>query len=123
MMITRTAGYLSVVGRRPQRLRRPDRSLDFGLPDLDGTDVIRRVRSFSEIRSSCSRFATGRSTRWAALDAGADAAHVHLDLTESHDQRGRLAGLAPAERGTQAREDLVDPERLGDVGSTPRRLH
>ena len=37
--------------------------LDLGLPDLDGTEVIRRLRSFSDVPIIVLSAATGRRTR------------------------------------------------------------
>jgi two-component system KDP operon response regulator KdpE len=46
--------------------------LDLGLPDVDGTDVIQRVRSFSEVPIIVLSVRDRQSDKVAALDAGAD---------------------------------------------------
>ena len=46
--------------------------LDLGLPDLDGTDVIRRVRSFSDVPIIVLSVRDRQADKVAALDAGAD---------------------------------------------------
>ena len=46
--------------------------LDLGLPDLDGTEVIRRVRSFSRVPVIVLSVRDRQHDKVAALDAGAD---------------------------------------------------
>ncbi len=46
--------------------------LDLGLPDLDGTEVIRRVRAFSEVPVIVLSVRDQQADKVAALDAGAD---------------------------------------------------
>jgi two-component system KDP operon response regulator KdpE len=46
--------------------------LDLGLPDLEGTEVIRRIRTFSEVPVIVLSVREGQSDKVAALDAGAD---------------------------------------------------
>lgn len=46
--------------------------LDLGLPDLDGTEVIRRVRSFSDVPIIVLSVRDRQADKVAALDAGAD---------------------------------------------------
>ena len=46
--------------------------LDLGLPDLDGTEVIRRVRGFSEVPVIVLSVRDAQHDKVAALDAGAD---------------------------------------------------
>jgi two-component system, OmpR family, KDP operon response regulator KdpE len=46
--------------------------LDLGLPDLDGTEVIRRIRSFSDVPIIILSVRDRQSDKVAALDAGAD---------------------------------------------------
>jgi two-component system, OmpR family, KDP operon response regulator KdpE len=46
--------------------------LDLGLPDLDGTEVIARLRSFSEVPVIVLSVRDGQTDKVAALDAGAD---------------------------------------------------
>jgi two-component system, OmpR family, KDP operon response regulator KdpE len=46
--------------------------LDLGLPDMDGTEVIRRVRGFSEVPVIVLSVREGQGDKVLALDAGAD---------------------------------------------------
>ncbi len=46
--------------------------LDLGLPDMDGTEVIRRVRAFSEVPVIVLSVRESQTDKVAALDAGAD---------------------------------------------------
>jgi two-component system, OmpR family, KDP operon response regulator KdpE len=46
--------------------------LDLGLPDIDGTDVIRRVRTFSPVPVIVLSVRDRQNDKVAALDAGAD---------------------------------------------------
>ena len=46
--------------------------LDLGLPDIDGTEVVRRVRTFSEVPVIILSVRDGQRDKVAALDAGAD---------------------------------------------------
>ncbi|HZD18915.1 MAG TPA: response regulator [Actinomycetota bacterium] len=46
--------------------------LDLGLPDMDGTDVISRIRSFSEVPIIVVSVRDRQADKVAALDAGAD---------------------------------------------------
>ena len=46
--------------------------LDLGLPDLDGVEVIRRIRAFSEVPIIVVSVREGQHEKVAALDAGAD---------------------------------------------------
>jgi two-component system KDP operon response regulator KdpE len=46
--------------------------LDLGLPDLDGTEVIRRVRGFTELPIIVLSVRDAQQDKVAALDAGAD---------------------------------------------------
>jgi two-component system KDP operon response regulator KdpE len=46
--------------------------LDLGLPDIDGTEVIRRIRGFSEVPVIILSVRESQADKVAALDAGAD---------------------------------------------------
>ncbi len=46
--------------------------LDLGLPDLDGTEVIKRIRTFSEVPVIVLSVREAQADKVAALDAGAD---------------------------------------------------
>ncbi len=60
-------GLADVTARRPDLV-----ILDLGLPDLDGAEVIRAVRSFSGVPILVLSARTDESDKVAALDAGAD---------------------------------------------------
>jgi len=63
-------GEEGVVGAADQR---PDLVLlDLGLPDMDGTEVIRRIRGFSEVPVIVLSVRESQTDKVAALDAGAD---------------------------------------------------
>ncbi len=46
--------------------------LDLGLPDLDGTEVVRRLRSWSDVPVIVLSVRSGQEDKIGALDAGAD---------------------------------------------------
>jgi two-component system, OmpR family, KDP operon response regulator KdpE len=46
--------------------------LDLGLPDMEGTEVIRRIRTFSDVPVIVLSVREGQAVKVAALDAGAD---------------------------------------------------
>ena len=46
--------------------------LDLGLPDMDGTEVVRRVRAFSDVPVIILSVREAPHDKVAALDAGAD---------------------------------------------------
>src|SRR5262249_59642942 len=46
--------------------------LDLGLPDVDGTEVIRRIRGFSDVPVIILSVRDAQSDKVSALDAGAD---------------------------------------------------
>jgi two-component system, OmpR family, KDP operon response regulator KdpE len=60
-------GVVGVAERAPDLLL-----LDLGLPDMDGTDVIRRVRGFSDVPVIVLSVRESQTDKVAALDAGAD---------------------------------------------------
>ena len=60
-------GVLAAADQRPDLLL-----LDLGLPDIDGTEVIGRVRAFSEVPVIVLSVRENQSDKVAALDAGAD---------------------------------------------------
>jgi two-component system KDP operon response regulator KdpE len=63
-------GEEGVVGAAEER---PDLVLlDLGLPDMDGTEVIRRIRGFSEVPVIILSVRESQTDKVAALDAGAD---------------------------------------------------
>ncbi len=60
-------GVVSVAEQNPDLVL-----LDLGLPDMDGTDVLRRVRGFSDVPVIVVSVREDQSDKVAALDAGAD---------------------------------------------------
>jgi two-component system, OmpR family, KDP operon response regulator KdpE len=84
--------------------------LDLGLPDLDGTEVIRRLRSWTDVPVIVLSVREGRSDKIEALDAGADDY-----VTKPFDVEELLARMRAALRRTDA--DLgSDPIlRFGDL--------
>jgi two-component system KDP operon response regulator KdpE len=60
-------GVVSAADQRPDLML-----LDLGLPDIDGTEVIARVRAFSEVPVIVLSVRENQSDKVAALDAGAD---------------------------------------------------
>ena len=84
--------------------------LDLGLPDLEGTAVIRRLRSWTDVPVIVLSVREGRSDKIEALDAGADDY-----VTKPFDVEELLARMRAALRRTDA--DLAsEPElRYGDL--------
>jgi two-component system, OmpR family, KDP operon response regulator KdpE len=84
--------------------------LDLGLPDLEGTEVIRRLRSWTDVPVIVLSVREGRSDKIEALDAGADDY-----VTKPFDVEELLARMRAALRRTD--EDLAsEPElRYGDL--------
>ena len=84
--------------------------LDLGLPDLEGTEVIRRLRSWTDVPVIVLSVREGRSNKIEALDAGADDY-----VTKPFDVEELLARMRAALRRTDA--DLAsEPEmRYGDL--------
>jgi two-component system KDP operon response regulator KdpE len=60
-------GVLAAAEQRPDLLL-----VDLGLPDIDGTEVIARVRAFSDVPIIVLSVREGQTDKVAALDAGAD---------------------------------------------------
>jgi two-component system KDP operon response regulator KdpE len=60
-------GVVSVAEQQPDLVL-----LDLGLPDLDGTEVIRRIRGFSDVPVIVLSVRDAQSDKVSALDAGAD---------------------------------------------------
>jgi two-component system KDP operon response regulator KdpE len=84
--------------------------LDLGLPDLEGTEVIRRLRSWTDVPVIVLSVREGRSDKIEALDAGADDY-----VTKPFDVEELLARMRAALRRTDT--DLAEePElRFGDL--------
>ncbi len=60
-------GVVVAAGQHPELIL-----LDLGLPDMDGTEVIRRVRAFSDVPIIVLSVRESQTDKVAALDAGAD---------------------------------------------------
>ncbi len=84
--------------------------LDLGLPDLDGNDVIRRVRSFSEVPIIVLSVRDRQADKVAALDAGADDY-----VTKPFGVEEVLARLRAALRRSHAGDPTPPVLAFGDV--------
>jgi len=82
--------------------------LDLGLPDLDGTEVIRRLRSFSEVPVIVLSVRDQQADKVAALDAGADDY-----VTKPFGMEELLARLRATLRRSQAEEPAPPVLRFG----------
>ena len=92
--------------------------LDLGLPDLDGTEVIRRIRGFSEVPVIVLSVRDGQQDKVAALDAGADDF-----VTKPFGMEELLARLRAALRRAQPEEPSMPVMRYGGLEvDLPRRL-
>jgi two-component system KDP operon response regulator KdpE len=92
--------------------------LDLGLPDVDGTEVIRRVRAFSDVPVIVLSVRESQSDKVAALDAGADDY-----VTKPFGMPELLARARAAMRRTQPDEPAVPVLRFGLLEvDLPRRL-
>jgi two-component system KDP operon response regulator KdpE len=84
--------------------------LDLGLPDLDGTEVIERVRSFSDVPVIVLSVRDRQADKVAALDAGADDY-----VTKPFGVEELLARLRAALRRTQGEEPAEAVQDFGDL--------
>ena len=84
--------------------------LDLGLPDLDGTEVIRRVRGFTEIPIIVLSVRDGQHDKVAALDAGADDY-----VTKPFAMEELLARARAAMRRAQPGEPVAPTMRFGSL--------
>ena len=89
--------------------------LDLGLPDMDGTEVIRRVRSFSEVPIIVLSVRDRQADKVAALDAGADDY-----VTKPFGVEELLARLRAALRRSHAEEPSPPVLAFGDLRGGPR---
>jgi two-component system, OmpR family, KDP operon response regulator KdpE len=84
--------------------------LDLGLPDLEGTEVIRRLRSWTDVPVIVLSVREGRSDKIEALDAGADDY-----VTKPFDVEELLARMRAALRRTDTDLAEVPELRFGDL--------
>jgi two-component system KDP operon response regulator KdpE len=84
--------------------------LDLGLPDLDGTEVIRRVRSFSEVPVIVLSVRDRQADKVSALDAGADD-----DVAKPFGMGEVLARMRAQLRRAQPEETGPAVLRFGDL--------
>ena len=93
--------------------------LDLGLPDIDGTEVVRRVRAFSEVPVIVLSVRDGPQDKVGALDAGADDYVTKPFAMEELLARARAALRRRAVGGPVAAAPVVRPARQLDLA---RRL-
>jgi two-component system KDP operon response regulator KdpE len=98
-------GLASAAARSPNLV-----VLDLGLPDLEGTDVIRRLRSWTDVPVIVLSVREGRSDKIEALDAGADDY-----VTKPFDVEELLARMRAALRRTEADLESEPELRYGDL--------
>jgi two-component system KDP operon response regulator KdpE len=84
--------------------------LDLGLPDLDGTEVIRRVRGFSGVPIIVLSVREGNRDKVDALDAGADDY-----VTKPFSMDELLARVRAAVRRVQAEEPALPRFEIGEL--------
>ena len=84
--------------------------LDLGLPDLDGTDVIRRVRAFSDVPIIVLSVRDRQTDKVAALDAGADDY-----VSKPFGMEELLARLRAALRRRASTDDPLPTLTFGDL--------
>jgi len=84
--------------------------LDLGLPDMDGTEVISRVRGFSEVPIIVVSVREDQADKVAALDAGADDY-----VTKPFAMEELLARARAALRRVQPDEPVQPTLRFGDL--------
>ena len=92
--------------------------LDLGLPDIDGTEVIRRVRAFSDVPVIVLSVRESQTDKVAALDAGADDY-----VTKPFGMQELLARSRATMRRTQSDEPAAPILRFDTVQvDLPKRL-
>ena len=89
--------------------------LDLGLPDLDGEEVIRRMRAFSEVPIIVLSVRDQQSDKVGALDAGADDY-----VTKPFAMEELLARLRAALRRNRPEEPARRPLHFDDAAGRPR---
>jgi two-component system, OmpR family, KDP operon response regulator KdpE len=98
-------GLASAAARTPNLV-----VLDLGLPDLDGTEVIRRLRSWTDVPVIVLTVREGSSDKIEALDAGADDY-----VTKPFDVEELLARMRAALRRSDADLSAEPDLRFGDL--------
>lgn len=89
----------------------PDLALvDLGLPDLDGGEVIRRIRAFSDVPVIVLSVRESQTDKVAALDAGADDY-----VTKPFGMEELLARMRAALRRAAPEEPVEPAVRFGDL--------
>jgi len=92
--------------------------LDLGLPDMDGTEVIRRIRGFSEVPVIVLSVRESQADKVAALDVGADDY-----VTKPFSMEELLARTRAALRRSGVDEPTQPTLAFGDLEiDLPRRL-
>jgi two-component system, OmpR family, KDP operon response regulator KdpE len=84
--------------------------LDLGLPDMDGTEVIRRIRTFSEVPVIILSVSEGQAVKVAAFDSGADDY-----VTKPFGMEELLARARAAMRRAQPDEPEPPSKYFGDL--------
>ena len=84
--------------------------LDLGLPDMDGTEVISRIRGFSDVPVIVLSVREGQHDKVAALDAGADDY-----VTKPFGMEELLARARAAVRRVQPGDPAAPVMRYGDL--------
>jgi two-component system, OmpR family, KDP operon response regulator KdpE len=98
-------GILSAVELSPELVL-----LDLGLPDMDGTEVISRIRAFSDVPVIVLSVREGQASKVGALDAGADDY-----VTKPFGMEELLARARAAVRRVQPEEPEPAVKRFGDL--------
>lgn len=98
-------GLASAAARTPNLV-----VLDLGLPDLEGTEVIRRLRSWTDVPVIVLSVREGRSDKIGALDAGADDY-----VTKPFDVEELLARMRAALRRTDPELASAPELRYGNL--------
>ena len=91
-----TAGLTEIANRRPAIIL-----LDLGLPDMDGLEVLKRLREWSEAPVLVLSVRDDEQVKVAALDAGADDY-----VTKPFSTPELLARLRAAQRKTRPEEEI-----------------
>ena len=84
--------------------------LDLGLPDFDGSEVIRRLRGWSHVPVIVLSVRDRQDDKVGALDAGADDY-----VTKPFDMNELLARMRATLRRVQPAEALAPVQRFGDI--------